>query len=344
MRFKARSLLLVLTFVVTTGLMLLLTWGTFARWRWQDGTSYKAVFSDAAGLETGVDVRASGVAVGSVNDIHLKGEDVVVTFTVPAYLPVTQATEARIRYANLTGDRYLDLTPGGNPDAPALTEGDTIPLQRTRPALDLDTLFAGFDPLMRALDADEVNQLTANILAVSQGQAGAIQDMLAQVGSFTSHLASRDELIGNVIRNLTRAVRAVDDHHDEFDDLVVGLDGLMVGLAKDRRTLGKSLVGINNLAVDTADLLEKVRPDIKANIDQLAVVAAELNRNVKSVEEVLDLYPSTIQRLGRGGAYGSFFNFFVCSVQVKVTLPGAPTISTARQVSEADRCKFPEDR
>jgi phospholipid/cholesterol/gamma-HCH transport system substrate-binding protein len=344
MRFKTRSLLLVLTFVVSTGLMLLVVGATFARWRWQDGTSYEAVFTDAAGLETGVDVRASGVAVGTVSHIELKGEDVVVTFTVPASLPVTQSTEARIRYANLTGDRYLDLTPGRDPGAARLGEGDTIPVQRTLTALDLDTLFAGFDPLMQALDPDEVNQLTANLLAVTQGQAGAIQDMLAQVASFTSHLAARDQLIGDVIHNLTRALTAVDDHHDELDDLVVGLDGLMSGLAQDRRTLGRSLVGINNLAVDTTDLLAKVRPDLKANIDQLGAVSKALNGNIKSIEEVLDLYPSTIQRLGRGGSYGSFFNFFLCSVQVNVTLPGAPTITTPRQTSDADRCKFPEDR
>ncbi len=40
-----------------------------------------------------------------------------------------------------------------------LHEGDTIPLSRTRPALDLTVLFNGFKPLFAALSPDDVNKL-----------------------------------------------------------------------------------------------------------------------------------------------------------------------------------------
>lgn len=342
MRIQRSSLILVITFVVVTGLMIAVTGAIFARWRWQDSTGYRAMFTDASGLDTGVDVRASGVSVGTVDEIELTDDDqVLVSFTVPEYLPMTISTQARIRYANLTGDRYLELTPGEDPSAAALHEGQTIGIERTQPALDLDTLFAGFDPLMQALDGDEVNQLTSNILDVSQGQAGAIEHMLAQVASFTTRLAERDQLIGDVITNLTKALATVDDRRNELSQLITGLDELLAGLAQDRKELGRSLEGIDTLAADAADLLRKVRPDFKANIDQLGVTSRSLNENVVRIEEVLDLYPTTIQRLGRGGAYGSFFNFFLCSVQIQLSVAGQNPITMPRSSSETERCVDP---
>jgi phospholipid/cholesterol/gamma-HCH transport system substrate-binding protein len=216
--------------------------------------------------------------------------------------------------------------------------GGAIPLERSLPALDLDTLFAGFDPLMQALDAEEINKLTSNILAVTQGQAGAVEGLLANVASFTSTLAERDELIGDTITNLTSALSTVDDRKEKVDALITGLNDLTRGLARDRRGIGRSLDGVATVASDTARLLRKVRPDLKANIDQLGSVALELNKETDEVIDVLRRYPATIQRLARGGAFGSFFNFFLCSVRVKVTLPNLPPVQGPNVVSDMDRC------
>lgn len=343
MRIQRGTLLSAIVFVVVTGALIALVGATFSRTKLQSNRDYRAIFSDASGLVSGVDVRASGVDVGTVRSIKLHPGGVIVDFDVATTVPVTSTTTARIRYANLTGDRYLDLSPG-TASGTTLAPGSTIPLAQTRPALDIDTLFAGFSPLMQALDPDEVNKLTANIIAVSQGQAGAVQSMLTNVGSFTNGLAAHDTLIGDVITQLSTALSSVDSKRGQFDHLIAGLTKLLQGLADDRKQIGGSLDGINTLAGDVTDLLHQVRPSFKADIVQTGAIAAAMNKQETLVQKVLDLYPSTIQRLGRGGAYGSFFNFFLCSVQAHVTLPGLPQVQTPRLTSGADRCKFPEDR
>jgi phospholipid/cholesterol/gamma-HCH transport system substrate-binding protein len=345
MRIQLRSLLWVITFVTVTGLMIVVTGVTFARVRIEDAATYSALFTDAAGMKQGFDVRASGVTVGTVKGVELAdGGGALVTFTVPDYVPMTRSTEARIRYANLTGDRYLDLTPGENPTAEPLEGGAIIPMSHTLPALDLDTLFAGFDPLMRALDPSAVNELTRNLIAVTDGQAPALKALMGNIGSFTTRLAERDQLIGTVITHLTAALATIDRRRDEFDSLVVEVDHLLTGLAQDRQTIGRSLAGINELAANTATLLKDIRPDLKANVDQAGELARVLNNHTKQIQEVFDLYPSTIQRLGGGGAYGSFFNYFMCSMAMSVTVPGAAPVALPPSRSEMDRCKFPEDR
>ena len=52
-----------------------------------------------------------------------------------------------------------------------LMPGQTIPLARTAPALDLDALIGGFRPLFRALDPDQVNALSSQLIEAFQGRA-----------------------------------------------------------------------------------------------------------------------------------------------------------------------------
>ncbi len=340
MRITRGPLLQVLVFVLTMGVLIGMVGIVFGRVRIQPDGEFEAVFSDASGLTVGSDVRGNGVAIGTVKSIDLdEDRRAVVAFSVADDVTLTEATEAQIRYANLTGDRYLDLVPGTTRNASVLEEGARIPLDQTRPALDLDQFFQGFDPLMRALDADEVNELATNVLNVTQGQAGAVEAMLANVGSFTSRLADRDQVIGDTITNLSSALTVLDGHHDDLDELVSGLSDLMAGLAEDRRAIGESLASINIAALDTADLLARIRPGIKANIDQMGEVAHAINANEDEIREVLDLYPSLSRKLGRLGAYGSFFNFYLCGVKLKLDMPGEDLdVYTPWVIDDKGRC------
>ncbi len=340
MRITRGPLLKVLLFVTTMGLLIGMVGIVFGRVRIQPSNTFEAVFTDASGLTVGSDVRGNGVAIGTVKSIELEdARRAVVRFTVAEDVVLTEASEARIRYANLTGDRYLDLMPGRTKGASALEQGARIPVEQTRPALDLDEFFQGFDPLMRALDAEEVNELATNVISVTQGQAGAVETMLANVGSFTGRLAERDEVIGETITNLSAALTVLDGHHQDLDDLVVGLADLMGGLAKDRKAIGSSLESINLAAADTADLLARIRPGIKANIDQMGELAEAINANTPEIREILDLYPSVARKIGRLGAYGSFFNFYLCGVKLKVDLPGdSLDVYTPWVVDDKGRC------
>lgn len=340
MRITRGPLLQVLVFVLTMGVLIGMVGIVFGRVRIQPSGEFEAVFSDASGLTAGSDVRGNGVAIGTVKSIDLdEDRHAVVTFSVADDVTLTDATQARIRYANLTGDRYVDLVPGTTRNASVLEQGARIPLDQTRPALDLDQFFQGFDPLMRALDADEVNELATNVLNVTQGQAGAVEAMLANIGSFTSRLADRDQVIGDTITNLSSALTVLDGHHEDLDALVSGLSDLMAGLAEDRRAIGESLASINLAALDTADLLARIRPGIKANIDQMGEVAHAINANEDEIREVLDLYPSLARKLGRLGAYGSFFNFYLCGVKLKLDMPGEDLdVYTPWMIDDKGRC------
>lgn len=322
MRIRRGPLVKVLAFVTTMGFLIACVGVVFGEVRIEPDTEYRAIFSEASGLTAGSDVRGNGVAIGSVKSVELNDGVALVTFSVADHVELTGSTFARIRYANLTGDRYLDLEPGARRGAKPLAAGETIPLERTRPALDLDEFFRGFDPLMRGLEPDEMNRLAENIIAVSQGQEASVAQMLSNVARFTNRLAARDEIIGETITNLSKALTVVNENRAGFDDLIVGLASLMEGFAEDREVIGASLRSVNTAAEETTDLLRRVRPALKENVQNVGVLAERLNANSKEIRTVLDAFPDFLSKLGRLGAYGSFFNFYLCGVKIKVDLPG----------------------
>lgn len=343
-----RNLYKVILFVLLTSLLSAMVAITLGRIKIQDTDGFHAVFADASGLKKGVDVRAAGVTVGSVAAVDLNDDGtVLVTFDVPKDIPLTSTTIARIRWANLTGDRYLDLAdiptdPATSPsDKPGtvLAPGATIPVSRTRAALDLDSVFNGFKPLLQALAPSEVNKLTSSIIAVAQGEGGAIGQMLASVGSFTQGLGDRDQLIGSVIGNLSSLLGTVQNRKSEFALTITRLSELMKGLAQDRTRIGGSLESLNAVAGATAGYLRLVRPELNRSVAEVNKVATLINDDGPFVTEQLKAAPQVIRRLGLGGAYGSFFNFHLCAVRVKLSGPTGP-IFTPWNISSEPRCSY----
>jgi phospholipid/cholesterol/gamma-HCH transport system substrate-binding protein len=288
------------------------------------GTTYQAVFSTASMLEKGDDVRIAGVSVGEVKKVeHYHRSEALVTFRVKADVPLTTASRAEIRFLNLVGDRYLALEQGSDKGAEELGADGTIPIEQTKPALDLTTLFNGFQPLFQALNPKQVNDLSMNLVQVLQGEGGTVQGLLQKTASLTNTLADRDDLIGEVIDNLSQTLQTVDSRHQQLNDLVVGLKNWMTDLARDRSTIGSSLENISDLTVVVADLLRQGRPLIKSDVAKLRKLAGLLNEKTSrdQVIEMLDRLPESMSDQTRTGTYGSWYNYYVCGFSGRITLP-----------------------
>jgi phospholipid/cholesterol/gamma-HCH transport system substrate-binding protein len=233
-------------------------------------TEYKAAFSTASLIKKGDDVRVAGVSVGNVKKVEIKDRDQAeITFKVRKDVALTTATRASIRYLNLVGDRYMALEQGA-PGGRRLAKDGTIPLAHTTPALNLTELFNGFQPLFQALQPAEVNQLSLNLVKVLQGEGGTVNSLLGNTASLTNALADRDQLIGQVIDNLSALLKTTDDHHTQLSSLIVQLKDWMTNLSADRKTIGASITNLSGLTAEVAKLLTQGRPYIKADVAQVA--------------------------------------------------------------------------
>lgn len=285
----------------------------------QPTRDYSALFTNASRLKAGDDVRVAGVRVGTVTDVEVTREArAEVRFRVEKDLALSDRTRIAIRYLNLVGDRYVELADDGS-STTAQNASKLIGTSRTSPALDLNVLLNGFKPLFAALSPADVNSLALDIVKTFQGDGPTVRDLIARTASLTSTLADHDELIGQVIGNLNTTVGLVSAKHQQLEELIFQLSDYASGMARNRQAIGDALGHIDSMAGLSAELLKDNRPALKADIAHLRGIAETLNRpdNTKLVEHALDHLPDKLTRLARTASYGSWFNYYVCSVQVR---------------------------
>lgn len=300
--------------------------------------SYRAVFSNASFLTAGSDVRIAGVTVGKVQSLALRADNsVLLTFQVPADRELPSGVRAIIRYKNLLGDRYLELAQGPGTHEP-MEPGATIPASHTEPALDLDTLVGGFKPLFQALDPEQVNQLSGELIGVFQGESGSVATLLSSIATLTSSLADHDQVIGSVINNLNTVLGTVDQRNAQLSHLVVQLQDLISGLSAEREPIGRSITHINDLATSAGDLLGQVRPDLAGTVGRLGTVTGTLNENSDLVTAAVQGLPGAYKAISGIGVYGDFFNFYLCDVRVKTSGPNGAPLYTPWVESQVPRC------
>jgi phospholipid/cholesterol/gamma-HCH transport system substrate-binding protein len=331
------DLVKLLVFVVVTSLATTVLVVTIGNLGFGSSRQYRAEFTDATGVNKGDDIRVAGVRVGTVDDVEIVDRTrALITFTVDDETSVNGGTNAAIRYRNLVGQRYISLTQEVG-DTQRLPDGSTIPVSRTKAALDLTVLFNGFKPLFQALSPEDVNQLSFELIQVFQGEGGTLEGLLAHTASVTSTLADRDEVIGDLIDNLSLVLDHVADRDQQLTRLIRSFRTLVGGLKKDRNAILGSLEEVSALSVETASLIDGIREPFVKDIKELRAVAGNIDKNKAELDRALQVLPIKLNKIGRTAIYGSFFNFYLCEFQGRVNLPGNVQVPV-KYTTGSDRC------
>ena len=311
----------------------------FGQMRFGEKTQqYRAEFVNVTGLETNDFVRIAGVEVGKVNNVEIQPDTTaLVEFTADDSVVLTEGSRAVIRYDDLIGGRYLALEEGAG-GTQRLQPGDTIPQARTSPALDLDALIGGFRPLFRALDPDQINALSGQLITALQGQGGTINSFLAQTAALTSTLADRDQLIGEVIVNLNTVLGSLGDQSDQFGKAVDSLSQLVEGLSERRQEISDGLAYTNAAAGSIADFLTEARPPLKKTIDETDRAAGIVVADHEYFDNLINTLPDAYQVLARQGIYGDFFSFYLCDIVLKLNGKGGQPVYVKVAGQSSGRC------
>jgi phospholipid/cholesterol/gamma-HCH transport system substrate-binding protein len=334
---RARGPLLgVVAFALVSLLLTSTVMGTLSRGAGSDPIRLTAVFEDASGLRPGDEVRIAGVRVGRVEARELVGSHAHVTFSVAAGQPLRDRVRAEISYLNLLGQRYLSLERGG-PGGRALEDGDLIPVQRTRGALDLTALFNAFRPLFDLLEPEEVNGLAREVVAALQGEGPALAHLLRETAELTSHIARRDQVIDRLIANLTLVMKTAAGHREEISHLVDQLGGLVSGLAADRDEIGRSLVAMRDLTRTTSGLLAEAGDPLSRDVARLRRVGEAFNANSALLGKTLQDTPVMLESYARAMGYGGWLNTYICSLSLKLPDEDVVVSGNARANSEVCR-------
>ena len=216
--------------------------------------------------------------------------------------------------------------------------GDTIPVDRTEPALDLDALIGGFRPLFRALNPNQVNELTGQLIQAFQGQGPTIGSFLNQAAAVTNTLADRDLLIGQVIDNLNVVLGSLGGQSERFDKAVTSLSELVHGLAERRTDLSHAVAYINAGAASFADLLSEAREPFQKVVHELDRAAGIGVADHEYLDRFLDQLPDKYRELNRQAMYGDFFSFYLCDLVLKLNGKGGQPVYVKVAGQSTGRC------
>jgi phospholipid/cholesterol/gamma-HCH transport system substrate-binding protein len=268
-----------------------------------------------------------------------------VTFSLNKDVILHKSDLLQMRYLNLVGQRYVAVVeqPGDSRQVP---QHSVIHRDHTAPALDLTDLFNGFRPLFKALSPNDVNSFALEVIKTLQGEGGTLADLAAKSATLTNTVADRDVVIGQVVNNLVRVLDTVQKRDAGLNQLIVQLQRLVTGLAGDRGAIAASLSNIDNLASNSALLLQQVRPYLPSDLANLSGLAKNLNttkncpgylypttdknrvtpqvprfannkcKGPNTLEEYLHRAPTKLIQIIRTATYGSFFNFYLCDLEM----------------------------
>jgi phospholipid/cholesterol/gamma-HCH transport system substrate-binding protein len=333
-----RAIVGIALFVVVCVVGTFALFAIFAQLRFQPEQLYKAEFTDVSGLTEGQFVRIAGVEVGKVKRISISDKaTAVVEFSADPSVVLTQGTKAAIRWADPIGNRYVALLEGAG-GLKRLEPGQTIPLTRTEPALDLDTLLGGFRPLFRALDPQQVNALSGQLIQAFQGEGPAIGSFLSQAAVFTNTIADRDELIGQVIGNLNTVLGTLGGQSDQVAKAVDSLSRLVEGLAARKSDISNAVAYTSAASATIADLLNQARPPFKNTVAQSDRANSIVVADHEYFDDLLNTLPDSYKLLSRLGLYGDFFTFYLCDLFIKVNGKGGQPVYVKLAGQDTGRC------
>lgn len=321
------SLFVVLSTVLTT-----MVFATLRRDVAGPTDTYYAVFTDASGMREGDDVRMAGVRVGRVESVGLEGLNAKVKFRVQHDQTIFGNTTASVTYQNIVGQRYLGLSLGQTGERTALRPGSVIPVERTTPSFDIGLLLNGFEPLFGVLDPQKIDSLTTALVDALQGNEGSITTLVEQSGALAETLAGRDEVLGDLIDELSSVIANLAQQNDNIRTVLAKSEQLITQLNDRRQELMTNAGSIAAVVRRLSQIAETVRPEFDELIRRQPGFAKHMTDIEPELAFLGNNLPLAILSVANAFQHGSYVNLYACELDITF-IPGTwqvlPTIVNA---------------
>jgi virulence factor Mce-like protein len=253
-----------------------------------------AAFPDASDLQTGADVRISGVDVGTVVatrlDPHTHLADAELQITT-SFAPRPVNTRAILRHKTLLSEDYIELTPG-SAAASKLPDGGSLAPGQVAPFVPLDDLLRTFDPATRA----ELTTWLADGGEAVKNDAPAFSAALADLypfaqdwGQLLKALDQEDSALTSLISDGGSAITGLTERPGQLRALMLDSDAAFRATARRDGQLAaffRALPGFLNQTKLTTKRVARFSRDTLPFVNQFQPVATELTPFIRNLRVV----------------------------------------------------------
>jgi phospholipid/cholesterol/gamma-HCH transport system substrate-binding protein len=274
------------------------------------GTTYKAEFSEAAGIKPGDETRIAGVKVGKVTDVALAGNAVVVSFKVKEAW-VGDRTRAAIKIKTLLGQKFLSLEPDG---AGVLDPSQTIPRNRTMAPYDVLEAFRGLADTVNEVDTP---QLAKSFEVLSQTFADTpdnVKGALDGLSALSKTISSRDDQLAKLLDNTQQITQTLADRDAEVQKLLQDGNLLLDEIRKRKQAIDSLLTGTQRLATELKGLVDDNNKQLDPVLTQLDQFTAMLQRNQDDLGKGIEKLAPFVREFTNTLGNGRWFDNYICGL------------------------------
>jgi phospholipid/cholesterol/gamma-HCH transport system substrate-binding protein len=283
---------------------------------------------DAGQLETGNEVRASGVLVGEVADISLVDGEAHIELTFnEGVLPVHEDATLTVRPVNLLGENYVALDPG-SAGAPFLESG-VIPRDQVESAVTLQDVLDTFDAPTAASLASVITALgegvhdnggeiakALKLLVPTMHDAELLGGLLAQQNQVLAELVTAADPVARSLaddggRTLDRLWASTQRMLSSLSVQQQALEQTVIELPSTLTSAQRTLAELGGVATEATPTLHALRPltgdlhelvaELKRFADAADPALASLEPVLREAEKLLDQAAPLVARLRAAG-------------------------------------------
>ena len=271
--------------------------------------TYYAQFVDTGGLSAGDKVEIAGVEVGLVRSLAIRGNRVLIGFSLPGRMIGMQSRVA-IRTDTILGRKNMEIESRGSqplqPNGFLPSAQTTTPYQVYDAFVDATKAAAGWDV--------EATKRSLKVLSETFDQtAPHLSAALNGVKVFSDTIGQRGEQLKQLLANANKIARVLGDRSGQINGLLVNANTLLAAFKQRSQALSILLSNVSQVSTQVSGLI-KENPNLNHVLRQLSTVSDELSKRKKELSDVLVMLSRYTAALTEAVGSGPFFKTMVVNL------------------------------
>lgn len=219
------------------------------------GYELTAVFANALNLPMNAKVKLAGADVGQVESMVARNYTAVTTLRIRDGVLLPRGSTAELRTATPLGDVFVSVRPPAEiaPNAPMLTNGDTIGLDSTAAAATVESVLSSAAILVNGGAVRNFTNIINGFGKATGDQGHAFGDLVRKSNRLLGTMDARSGQISNALTELSRLSQELDAKNQTLSDVMAAADPATSALAANTTELSNLVVQVG----DTSRLLAR---------------------------------------------------------------------------------------
>jgi phospholipid/cholesterol/gamma-HCH transport system substrate-binding protein len=272
----------------------------------------KAEFKDAAGVTAENQVRVAGIKIGTVSEVELQDDHVLITMEIENGTEVPKDTFAEIKLATLLGTKFIDLEAKGG--EPFLEDGDVIPSEKTSIPYEIYQASNQGTGVLEDLDGEALNAAlkeVTKLIEVSEDEVGVALEGLNELGT---GLTAKDEELRSLLSGSEELTALLAGEGDELVRLIDASNDVLGSLARKRENVQTLLAVTRKMAGTVTAVLRENRGELDTILADLHNALVVLERNVEHLDVAFEYAGPSSRYFASIFTQGRWGDIYTCAL------------------------------